>query len=427
MMATTIAVDGKQRAQSYFLTELLGARIVLKGRKIGRLNDFVFVESGKIPTVSHLYVGRSFGNPSLLIPWEKVRSLGRRRIGVDIESVKKYEADPGEETKLLKDYILDKKVLDLEGKEVEVVYDVRLILINNRLYVSEVDVSKYGLLRRIGLKRLAEFMYNMADSMRKETVSWAYFQSLPDKIGSFKGDVRLKVLKEKLSQMHPVDLADILERLDQEQRVMVFDELDTSRASDTLEEIDPSVQKAILSCLNNDRITQLVKEMTPGQAADVLAVLPSAEANAVLKLLDIENARKIQAILERHEEKILNYATTNYMRFPPDVTIQQAGKEYRRTVKDYDVIMYLYVVDPDGKLLGVLDVRDMLRANDTALLKDVMYNVVTSLKPTSTLREASAKFTRYGFRAIPVVDDDGKILGVVPYRDMMNLKHRFLE
>jgi Mg/Co/Ni transporter MgtE len=302
-----------------------------------------------------------------------------------------------------------------------------LILINNRLYVSEVDVSKYGLLRRIGLKRLAEFMYNMADSMRKETVSWAYFQSLPDKIGSFKGDVRLKVLKEKLSQMHPVDLADILERLDQEQRVMVFDELDTSRASDTLEEIDPSVQKAILSCLNNDRIAQLVKEMTPGQAADVLAVLPSAEANAVLKLLDIENARKIQAILERHEEKILDYATTNYMRFPPDVTIQQAGKEYRRTVKDYDVIMYLYVVDPDGKLLGVLDVRDMLRANDTALLRDVMYNVVTSLKPTSTLREASAKFTRYGFRAIPVVDDDGKILGVVPYRDMMNLKHRFLE
>ena len=234
-MATTIAVDGKQRAQSYFLTELLGARIVLRGKKIGRLNDFVFVESGKIPTVSHLYVGRSFGNPSLLIPWEKVRSLGRRRIGVDIESVKKYEADPGEETKLLKDYILDKKVLDLEGKEVEVVYDVRLILINNRLYVSEVDVSKYGLLRRIGLKRLAEFMYNMADSMRKETVSWAYFQSLPDKIGSFKGDVRLKVLKEKLSQMHPVDLADILERLDQEQRVIVFDELDTSRASDTLE------------------------------------------------------------------------------------------------------------------------------------------------------------------------------------------------
>ena len=426
-MTSTISVNGRQRDQSYFLTELLGAKVILKGKRIGRLTDFVIVESSRIPVVTHIYVGRRFGNPALLVPWEKVRSLARRGIVVDIDSMQKYEASPSEETKLLKDYILDKKVLDLEGKEVEVVYDVKMILINSRLYVSEVDVSRYGLLRRIGLKRLADFIYSMANSMRKETVSWAYFQALPDKISSFKGDVKLNVLKEKLSQMHPVDLADIIERLDQEQRVLVFDGLDTSRASDTLEEIDPSVQKAIFSYLSKERIAQLVKEMTPGQAADVLAVLPSSEANAVLKLVDSENARKIQAILERHEEKILNYATSNYMKFPPDITIQQAGKEYRRVVKDYDVIMYLYVVDQDGKLLGVMDVRDMLRASDTALLKDVMSNVVTSLTPTSTLREASAKFTRYGFRAIPVVDDDGKILGVVPYRDMMNLKHRFLE
>lgn len=427
MINDSISAKSKQHEQVYFLTELLGARVIRNGKRIGRLADFVIVENGRVPVVTHIYVNRPFGNPALLIPWDRIRSLTTREITTDIDSLQKYEANLGKET-LLKDYILDKKVLDLEGREVEVVYDVKMILVNNRLYVSEVDVSKYGLLRRMGLKRMADLINSMASRMKRETISWTYFQALPTHISSFKGDVKLNILKERLSEMHPVDLADILESLDQEQRALIFDELDTSHASDTLEEIDPSVQRAILSYLSKEKIAKLINEMTPGQAADVLAVLPSSEANAILKLLDNENGRKIQAILERHEEKILNYATSNFLKFGPNMTIQQAGREYRRVVKDADVIMYLYVVDEQDKLLGVIDVRDMLKASENALLKDVMTDVVASLKPTSTLREASAKFTRYGFRAIPVVDDDtGKILGVVPYRDMMNLKHRFLE
>jgi len=426
-MSSSVSADKKQFEQAYFLTELLGTKVILRGKRIGKLEDIVIVENGKIPLAAHFYVSRSFGNPALLIPWEKVQSINTKRIIVDIESLQKYEANPGQDTLLLKDYILDKKVLDLEGREVEVVYDVKLVMINNKLYVSDIDVSRYGLLRRMGLRRLADLIYNLASSIKKETISWTYFQPLPTQIGSFKGNVKLNILKEKLSEMHPVDLADIIEKLDQEQQVIILNQLDTAHASDTLEEIDPSVQKVILSSLSKERIAQLLNEMTPGQAADVLAVLSSSEARTILKLLTNENARKIQAILENHEQKILDYATPNFMRFAPDVTVQQARRHYSQVAREADVIMYLYVVDEHDKLLGVIDIRELIKANDDALLKDIMIDVVASLNPESTLREASAMFTRYGFRAIPIVDDTGKVLGVVSYRDMVNLKHRFLE
>ena len=167
--------------------------------------------------------------------------------------------------------------------------------------------------------------------------------------------------------------------------------------------------------------------MTPGQAADVLAVLPSSEAKPILELLNKENAAKIESILEKHEEKILNYATSYFLKFPPDLTVHQAHELFRKNASISDVVMYIYVVDKVGKLLGVIDIRELMKASDDALLKDIMVDTVASLTPSSTLREASAMFTRYSFRAIPVLDDAGRILGVVPYRDMMNLKHRYLE
>ena len=204
--------------------------------------------------------------------------MRKKGIVIDIESVDNYVVDINQRLLLLKDYVLDKKVLDVEGKEVEVVYDVKLVTRHNKLYVTEVDFSHYGLLRRMGLKKVADFISNLGESLRGHSITWNYVQPLPTEIGSFEGNIRLKVLKEKLSEMHPVDVADVLEEMDAEQRVAAFGNLDTEQASETLEEIDPVVQKAILAALSDVKIAQLVNEMTPGQAADVLSVVPSTRA-----------------------------------------------------------------------------------------------------------------------------------------------------
>ncbi|MFH1208456.1 MAG: CBS domain-containing protein [Candidatus Omnitrophota bacterium] len=435
----------------YFLSEIVGVKVFWGDRKIGKLADVLIVDKDKIAEVTHFYVTRPFGDPSLTIPWEKIESITYKSIQVDIEDMHNYEAAPPDNSILLKDYILDKKVLDLEGREVEVVYDVRMVLRDKKFYITGVDLSRYGFMRRIGLKGFAHFihglafdigarslyserlkgfanfLYGLANKVKDRTLPWTYIQPLPDQISSFKGDVRLKVLKETLADMPPVDIADILEELDHDQRVTLFAQLEPEQASDTLEEIDPNVQRALVSSLKKEKVAQLINNMTPGQAADILSVLPLSEATAILKLLDPKQAGKVRSILEKEDEKIVNYATMDILKFPPDKTTAEALDEYQQVAKGKNVIMYLYVVDEQDRILGIIDLKELLLADDNAPLKDVMIDQVVSLNPESTLKEASAMFARYGFRALPIIDSQRKILGVVLYRDVMNLKHRFVE
>ena len=147
-----VGANARDIEQVYFLSEIVGIKVFWGDRKIGRLEDFVIIDKDKIAEVTHFRISRPFGDPSLLIPWEKIESITYKGLQVDIEDMKKYEAEPPGGSILLKDYILDKKVLDIEGREVEVVYDVRMVLRNNKFYISGVDLSRYGFLRRIDSK-----------------------------------------------------------------------------------------------------------------------------------------------------------------------------------------------------------------------------------------------------------------------------------
>jgi CBS domain-containing protein len=410
-----------------FLSALMNAPVLRDGRKLGTLADLVIIETTKVPEVRSLYVTRPFGHPSLLIPWEKVVDVTRSGIDVALEDIRPYEAAPADDAILLRDYVMDKKVLDLEENEVEVVYDIRLVLRNRKLYVTDVDTGKAARLRRLGLLPLAKIFYASESERAEQMISWMYIQPLPTNISSFKGDVKLKVLKEKLAEIHPVDLADMLEELDHDQRVMIFSSLDNEHASDTLEEIEPNVQRDIISSLNREKVVQLINDMTPGQAADILSVLPASEAHNILEALNKENGKKIQSIMEKQEEKVIHYTTQKFLKFSPETTVEYVQNDYPRHARGKDVIMYIYVVDAQDTLLGVIDLKELLQADDKALLKDVMVENVISLSTESTLKEASQDFARYDFRALPVTDENNRLTGVIPYRDVMNLTHHFIE
>ncbi|MCX6690076.1 MAG: CBS domain-containing protein [Methanoregula sp.] len=417
----------KSSDRELFLSDLLNAPVMVKGKKIGSFADLVIVETAKIPEVRSIFVRRPFGNPSLVIPWEKIAECSSRKISADIEDIKKYEAEPAEDAILLRDYVLDKKVLDLEENEVEVVYDIRLVQRNKKLYVTGVDTGRNARLRRMGLGPLGRLFSSSSEEPDEQMISWTYIQPLPTGIGSFAGNVKLNVLKEKLADIHPVDLADILEELDHEQRVMLFSSLDNDQASDTLEEIEPHVQRDIISSLETEKVVQLITVMTPGQAADILAVIPSSDARVILSALNPDNARKIQSIIEKQEEKVINYTTKKILKFTPDTVVERVQNDFARHARGMDVIMYVYVVDDNETLLGVIDLKELLRADDTQLLKDIMIENMITLSTGSTLKEASQQFARYDFRALPVIDDQQKLVGVIPYRDVMNLTHHFLE
>jgi CBS domain-containing protein len=411
----------------YFLTELIGARAYCQGKKIGKLTDVIVVDQGKLAEVTHFQISRPFGDPALLVPQQKAQTLGPREIIVEIEGPQSYVRGllPGEVP--LRDYLLDKKVLDIEGREVEVVYDIRLAFTGDKVYVSDVDISRYGLLRQLGLRGLANRLSKRSGDGEKNLIPWSYIQPLPSQLGALKGDLKLSILKERLAEIHPVDLADILEELDSSQRATILEGLDTEQASDTLEEIEPAVQRDIVRSLKKDRVAELIREMTPGQAADILSVLPSEDKKAILRLLEPSQVTKIEEILEEQDLKIINFASTRIFKFPPDITVEEAQLKCREMAKRIDVVWYLYIVDAADTLLGVAVIKDLFMAGDNELLRDLMVENVITLNPGSTMKEALDLFTRYGFQALPVVSVNNVILGAVPCRDVMNVKHRVLE
>jgi len=414
--------------RKFNLSAVVRIPVISKGERVGTLDEFVIVDRDKYAEVTHLSISRPFGRPRLVVPWEKVTSFDEDKVLVDIDSVESYADAFPPSALLLKDYILDKKVLDQKGRELAVVYDIGMTLTGNKLLVVDVDLSGAALWRRMRLAWLAGLFGTPSGAGSEHRVPWSYVEPLPEDLGSFKGAVKLKVLKEQLSDIPPVDLADILEELEPEHRMAIFHELDTETASDTLEALDPKVQRDLIASLDKAKAADLINEMTPGQAADLLGVLPWWDVQALVELLaDKEKAAKIAAILEKQDERVIHFSTSGFLRFAPDRTVAQTRAEFARAAKSNTEITYIYVIDEGDRLLGVVDSKALLLAEETARLREIMNTNVVTLSPQSTLRHASELFARYLFRALPVKDDSGKILGILPYRDVVTLRHRYVE
>jgi magnesium transporter len=407
----------------FFLSEILDRRVFVKRRRIGRLSDLAIIETGKLPEVTQVVVARPYGYPALTIPWDKVLLISNHEVVLDIveENLAQYELAPQAHLILLHDHILDKKILDMDDHDVEVVYDVKLAFQNGKLYAAEVDYSRYRALRRLGLHKLAKLL---ADRNKENRVSWLYVQPLPEQLGSFAGNIKLKVPKAELNEIHPVDLADILEELEGGPRVALFNALEPAQASDTLEEVEPRVQRQLIHAIEKERAAMLINEMSPAQAADILAILPRDEAAAILKLIDQEKSYKVEHIIGEHNEQILLYASPELIRLPATTPAAEVLDRYRELATGKDVVMYVYVTDAAGALKGVVDIREIVAAETGQTLGDIMTEHVIALPKDATLRDAVMLFERYDFRALPITDESDQLLGAVSSRDVRALRPR---
>ncbi|MEI7747833.1 MAG: CBS domain-containing protein [Chlorobiaceae bacterium] len=408
--------------REFFLSEIVGRRIYLKSNSIGKLKDLVIQENaGKIPEVTHLLVHRPYGDPRLLIPWDKITLISNTEIISEITTTEGYELNPLDNHIFLKDYILDKKILDMDGHEVEVVYDVKLLFQNERLFVSEVDFNRFRILRRMGFKKLANYLAKYKEG---SSISWLYVQPLPETIGSFEGNVKLNVLKENINDIHPVDLADILEELEGNQRIAVFNELELELASDTLEEVEPRVQRELIRSMQKEKAAGLINEMSPAQVAGILSVLPASEADEIIEFVDSENKERVQQLIDQTDENIMLYSTQQVIKRPVDTMVKEVIDNFREVAGDMDVIMYVYVVSADNILQGVVDIRELIAAEPEQTLGDIMTDSLITLNPDDTLHDAVDMFFRYSFRAIPITDEHDYLLGVVSFHDIKGVKPR---
>jgi len=195
----------------FFLSEMVGTKIILNGKKIGKLSDLIIIEKDKVAEATHIVVSRPFEYPSLMVPWSYVSSFGEMHINISLDNVEKFACKIPEGFILLKDYVLDKKIQDIEGTDVKIVYDIKMVIRRNKLYITDVDSSENALFRRLGLEKFVNLIHRKCDKSKNMLIPWFYIQALPPNIGSFTGDVKLNILKEKLNYLPPVDIAEILE------------------------------------------------------------------------------------------------------------------------------------------------------------------------------------------------------------------------
>ena len=319
---------------------------------------------------------------------------------------------------LLRDFLLDKQIVDVHGAKVERVNDLQFVKSNGKLMLVQVDVGLRGLLRRLGLEgpvvRFTEWFFEYTPKER--FIAWNYVQPLadPDRL-------RLQIPQSKLSDLHPADLADIIEDMDVHERAVVVESLDEEVLADALEEMDPKVQVSIMRGLEPEKAADILEEMSPDEAADLIADLPTDTARGIFREMDGEYQATVKSLLAHEEDEAGGLMTTQFMSLPPDKTIVDALAAVRQNADKVDIIYYIYVVDSDSRLLGVVNLRELLSHEIFTPIERIMTTRVVTAKIDDEAKDLADTFVKYGFRAIPVVDDENRIMGVIRFKALMEI------
>jgi len=413
-----------EEARYLRVSELVDHRVRTEaGAALGRLQDFVFVDDPKYAEVTHLLVRRPFGRPPLKVPWPQVLRMDPSEcVARDLPGTSSYESveDPGE-LLLLRDRILDKRILDTRGLGIDVVYDIQLLRAGSQLFVVAALIGQEARRRRMGVwGRVAG---SVSESPPTEgRIPWKYVQPIGPDLTSTAGDVRLTVTRDALSRIPPEDAADILEELGREERLTVFNALDSKAAAAALGATEPRVQREIIADTEAARLGQIIAHLSPVEIADIVSILPDEDARELLAMLKGEVSAKVHEIVDQHDVPVLTIAVHTFLEFPGELSVEDAFARFRREAPKCLVTMYIYVVDSDRHVRGVVDINELLQAEPTQLLQEIMTQGLVLISPETKWPRVLELFRKYRFRAIPVVDDSRKILGVIREKDAFVLE-----
>jgi magnesium transporter len=401
-----------------FLSRVLGKKVInADGEKMGLLVDMVaeFVEPYPIVTGFILKIGKK---RNLFLPCKEIASIEKdiRVANTSPNTLEEYRPRSGE--LLLNGALVDKQVVDTNGARIRRINDLQFLQAHHGLYLVHVDVGFRGLMRRVGLMKIMDkilqmlFDYTLTDQL----ISWKFVQPL-----STSALLRLNIAQSRLSQIHPADLADILEDLDIRRRTAVFQALDKETAAETLEETDPKIQVSLITDLNSAQASDIIKEMSLSEATDLLADLPKAKAEGILKEMEQDIAEDVKVLLAHPEKEAGGMMTTSFLSFRPNATVQQTMEAIRKEGEDVDLIYYVYITDEEEHLLGVVTLRDLLLASSDAILKDIMDTRIVSVKLDDNDKTIADHFAKYGITAIPVVDDAEKLQGTIMFKNLLEV------
>jgi CBS domain-containing protein/sporulation protein YlmC with PRC-barrel domain len=409
-----------QARDFYFFSDMLGRRLVSQeGRMLGRVSDIVAEKIDPYPTVAGLIVRRGLKGAPAFFPWSGVVDLGPPLVVAAGRPDVMDTPDTASTFVHLRAQILDKQIVDTFGAKVVRVNDLQFLRIDSQLRLVHVDVGFRGLMRRVGWEKW------LCASLR-----WLFAYDLPDHLIAWKhvqlpwapAPLHLTVSQKKLSDLHPAELADILEDLSGRDRSRIFHALDTETAANALEEIDdPKVQKALIETVSVEKASDIIEEMSPNEAVDLLADLPLETADDILDEMNEEKAEDLRELLVHPAETAGGIMTTSFLSLPPEITAETALNRLKAEAPDLDILYYVYLLDRDGVLCGVVSLRDLLTAAPQRPLSEIgttrLITVTLQAKPDDVVD----LFVKYGFRALPVVDESDHLKGAIRLRAALEI------
>ncbi len=399
-----------------FLTRCVGLPVRdPSGEPLGAIADLIVAIGGKYPPVTGLVVRTD--RRRIFIPWSDVDVFDDDGAHLRVRTIDIGNFHQRQNEILLKANLLDRQIVDIEGRKVIRVNDLSLDNVDGRLRLVAVDVGAAGLLRRLGAEGAIRGLARRLNlTIPERYIDWEDVDPLDTTIAS----VKLRVPHGKLAELHPADLASIIEDLAPRDRVGVLASLDDEALADVVEELEPETQVDVMEDLSPERAADILEEMSPDDAADLVADLDQETRDEILAHMEKDEADEVQELLGYDEDSAGGLMTTEFIAVEERLTAGGAIDRLRELEPDAETVYYVYVLDDDGRLVGVLSLRDLIIARPDTPIREVMIREPKAVNVNADQDEVAEVVAHYNLLAVPVVDDDGVMMGIVTVDDALD-------
>ena len=403
-----------------FLTELVGLKVYdLKGRRLGLVKDAAIVPLIHPSRVDRFLVGGGWA--WLTVRHDQVRTISLDGIYLKDEQLTPYHSDEYM-LRLVRD-LLDQQIIDGQGRKVVRVTDVTFRLgreaDGDSLSIIDIDIGLRSVFRRLFQGALPpRWIRGMQTMIAPNSIPWEHCSIIE---ADPQRRLRLNISNKILEQMHPADLADIVEELSPDDREAIFETIDHEVAAETLSEMEPDVQASILESLEAEKAADIVEEMSPHEAADVLAELEEATSEEILEEMEGEPKAEVEELLEYEENSAGGLMNTEYVALPESVTVAGAMEALKTHEEILESLNTLFLVDGEDRLRAWVPLAKLFTAAGATPLRELAAEPLIQVDVEEREDRITELFDKYNLMTLPVVDPDGKLAGVITADEIITL------
>jgi len=397
-----------------YVSELIGSPVRdPDGRVIGKVADLLVPADADYPAVDALAIKPPKGD-ARNIPWSAFRVLadGGLSLPTDFATAPDFDAPPHELS--LARQVLDHQIIDVNGVRVVRVNDLQLAETDGSYRLIGVDISTAGLLRRLGAGRM---LGAIGVHFTPKAIAWEAIEP----VESGASGVKLKVSHEDLTKLHPSDIAQIISQLDQHHVHELLEGMDDEAAAEAIEEVSLEMQVELVRGMEPERAADILEEMDPDDAADILGDLEPERAQDLLARMEAEDAEDVRELLTYPDDTAGGLMTTEVVTVPPTVTSEEAIRLVREQAAEMDNVYQVYIVDDEDHLLGDLSLRELIVAHPNTSIGRVMHRELIRGRLDDDADEIARIIAKYNLLSLPIVDDTGRLKGIVTVDDAMDV------